>query len=103
MGQSGAHHPAEKREDISRRFYERHQAEVDFSPAVSAILNCMSYVVLQRAGVLTEITYPVTTVTQKNTRVIENILGTFVYRHIKPEYYRGFQQGSFCGVVFNQI
>ena len=80
---------------MHRRFYERHRQEAAFSPVVSAILLPQSYLsleyVLQQHGILTEITYPVTAITIKNTRTITNSLGTFVYRHIQPGLYQGFQ------------
>lgn len=91
---------------MARRFFERHQGRAELMPAVSAILVPQSYLsleyVLQRASVLTDITYPITAVTPKNTREIENPLGTFVYRHVKAALYTGFTQESFAGVIFNQ-
>ena len=91
---------------MTRRFYELHQSHASFAPAVSSIILPQSYVsleyVLQRAGVLTEVTYPITAVTPRNTREIENALGTFVYRHIKSSFYTGFNQENFFGVIFNQ-
>ena len=54
---------------MSRRFYELHRNEASFAPAVSAILLPQSYIsleyVLQRAGVLTDVTYPVTAITHE--------------------------------------
>lgn len=91
---------------MTRLFYERHQGDVSFAAAVSAILVPQSYLsldyILQRAGVLTEVTYPITAVTLKNTRIIENFVGTFVYRHIKTPFYTGFESEEYFGVVFNQ-
>jgi predicted transcriptional regulator of viral defense system len=91
---------------MTRRFYELHQSHASFMPAVSSIILPQSYVsleyVLQREGILTEITYPTTAVTPKNTRSIENVLGTFAYRHIKLSLYTGFKQEVFFGVYFNQ-
>src|SRR3972149_5504782 len=55
----------------------------------------------QRAGVLTEATYPVSAVTTKNTRTIQNDLGTFVFRHIQPVFYTGFSQESFHGMIYH--
>jgi hypothetical protein len=51
---------------------------------------------------MTEVTYPITAVTLKNTSQVENALGTFSYRHIKPSLYTGFSQETFLGVIFNQ-
>jgi predicted transcriptional regulator of viral defense system len=91
---------------MTRRFYELHQSHASFRPMVSSIILPQSYVsleyILQRDGVLTEITYPTTAVTPKNTRTIENVLGTFAYRHIKLSLYTGFNQEVFFGIYFNQ-
>ena len=80
---------------MHRRFYERHRQSPPFSMIVSAILLPQSYLsleyVLQQHNLLTEITYPVTAITPKNTRTLTNDLGTFVYRHIQSKLYRGFQ------------
>jgi len=91
---------------MHRRFYEQHRQDAAFAPAVSAILLPQSYLsleyVLQQRGTLTEITYPVTAITIKNTRTILNSLGTFVYRHIQPELYFGFQITEAYGVPYAQ-
>ena len=90
---------------MTRLFYELHRNQAAFTPAVSTILLPQSYVsleyVLQRAGILTEVTYPVSAVTTKNTRTIQNDLGTFVFRHIQPEFYTGFSQESFHGIIYH--
>src|SRR5271157_3782074 len=79
---------------ITRRFYDQHRADHLFSAAVSAILLPQSYVslefVLQQHNLLTEVTYPITCITMKNTRRIVNSLGTFWYRNIRADLYRGF-------------
>lgn len=89
---------------MPRRFYELHRGDPDFSPAVSAILLPNSYLsaeyILQQFGILTEATYPVTAITPKNSRVIENPLGTFSYRHIQPSLYNGFSIAAYFGIRF---
>jgi hypothetical protein len=91
---------------MHRRFYELHRQEAAFAPVVSAILLPQSYLsleyVLQQASILTEITYPVTAITIKNTRTIVNHLGTFVFRHIQPELYIGFQIMEAYGIHYAQ-
>ena len=91
---------------MTRRFYELHRADADFSPAISAILIPQSYIslefILQRNAVLTEVTYPVSAVTLKNSRLIENKLGTFSYRHIKESLYNGFKISDYFGIPFAQ-
>ena len=90
----------------TRRFYETHRSDENFSMAVSAILIPQSYVslefILQKHSVLTDITYPISAITIKNTRVIENSLSTFTYHHIKDELYRGYRITEYYGVLFAQ-
>jgi predicted transcriptional regulator of viral defense system len=91
---------------MHRGFYELHRQEPAFAPVVSSILLSQSYLsleyVLQQAGILTEITYPVTAITIKNTRTVVNHLGSFVYRHIQPDFYFGFQIMEAYGVPYAQ-
>jgi len=91
---------------MTRHFYERHSLDVDFPPAISAILIPQSYVsleyVLQRHAILSEITYPVTAITIKHARAIENKLGTFTYRNIKEILYTGFNFYEYMGIPFSQ-
>ena len=98
--------PLKKGVYMHRSFYEPHRQEAAFSPVVSAILLPQSYLsleyVLQQHGILTEITYPVTAITIKNTRTITNPLGTFVYRHIQADFYRGFQIAEAYGIPYAQ-
>ncbi len=91
---------------MTRRFFEQHRADVDFAPMVSAILIPQSYLsleyILQRSAILTEMTYPVTAVTLKQTRVFENKLGTFTYRNIKTDVYQGFKFSEYMGIPIAQ-
>jgi predicted transcriptional regulator of viral defense system len=91
---------------LTRRFFELHHADADFSPAISAVIQPQSYVslefILQRRGLLTEITYPVSAVTLKHTLVVKNNLGSFSYRHIQPELYHGFSLAEYLGIRFAQ-
>lgn len=91
---------------MHRHFYEQHRRDTVFSALVSAVLLPQSYLsleyVLQQHAILTEITYPVTAITIKNTRTILNSLGTFVYRHIQPHLYQGFQIMEAYGAPYAQ-
>jgi len=58
--------------------------------------------ILQRNAILTEMTYPVTAVTLKQTRVFENKLGTFTYRNIKADVYQGFIFSEYMGIPIAQ-
>ena len=87
---------------MTRQFYKQHRSEAEFSAMISAILIPQSYVslefVLQRNAILSEITYPVTAITIKQTRVFENKLGTFTYRNIKEDLYTGFENLENWGI-----
>jgi hypothetical protein len=91
---------------MTRFFFDRHSSDADFPAAVSAILLPQSYVstifVLQRAGILTEATFPITAVTMKNTRTITNDIGTFSYQHLDSRFYHGFSQQAYHGITFFQ-
>ena len=87
---------------MTRRFYEQHRADYLFSGAVSTILVPQSYLslefVLQQHNLLTEVTYPITCITTKNTRRIINPIGTFWYRNIRDDLYRGFTISEYFGI-----
>lgn len=89
---------------MTRRFFQLHRADTNFSLAISAILIPQSYVsleyILQKHAILTEVTYPISAVTLKHTRVIENKLGTFTYRNIKEDLYNGFTMSEYMGIPF---
>jgi predicted transcriptional regulator of viral defense system len=91
---------------MTRRFFDLHHADANFAPAISAILIPQSYVsldyILQRNAILTEITYPITAITIKHTRVIENKMGTFTYHNMKEELYTGFTIMDYMGIPFAQ-
>ena len=87
---------------MTRHFFELHRADADFAPMISAILIPQSYLsleyILQRNGILSEITYPITAITLKQTRVFENKLGVFSYRNIKADLYQGFTFSEYMGI-----
>lgn len=91
---------------MTRRFFELHRADADFAPMVSAILIPQSYLsleyILQRNAILTEMTYPVSAVTLKQTRVFENKLGTYTYRNIKADLYQGVTFSEYLGIPIVQ-
>lgn len=98
--------PLKKGLYMTRRFYEQHGKDPAFTAAVSAILLPQSYLsleyVLQQRSILTEVTYPVTCITTKNTHRIKNRIGTFWYRHIRADLYRGFTFSEYMGIRFVQ-
>lgn len=98
--------PLKKGVYMTRRFYEQHRADYLFSAAVSAILIPQSYLslefILQQHNLLTEVTYPITCITTKNTRRIVNPIGTFWYRNIRADLYRGFSITEYFGMRIAQ-
>jgi hypothetical protein len=94
--------PIKKGMYMPRRFFELHSGDANFPAAISAILLPQSYVslefILQRHAILTDVTYPVTGITIKNTRRIVNRAGTFWYRSIRPDLYRGFTISEYFGI-----
>jgi hypothetical protein len=91
---------------MTLRFFKTHQADVDFSLMVSAILIPQSYVsleyILQREGILTDITYPVSAITLKQTRTFENQIGVFTYRNLKASLYTGYTISEYMGVPISR-
>jgi len=91
---------------MTRTFYEQHRADYPFSAAVSAILMPQSYLslefILQQHNLLTEVTYPITCITTKNTRRIVNPIGTFWYRNIRDNLYRDFAITEYFGIRIAQ-
>jgi len=91
---------------MTRRFLEMHRTDADFAPMISAILIPQSYLslefTLQRNGILTEMTFPISAVTLKQTRVFENKLGNFIFRNIKADLYTGFTFSEYMGIPFAQ-
>jgi hypothetical protein len=89
---------------MTRKFYEQRRNDASFSAAVSAIILPQSYLsleyILQRHNILTEVTYPITAVTNKNTRRITNSLGTFWYRNLRADLYHGFAISTYFGIRF---
>jgi hypothetical protein len=85
-------------------FFRSHRRDPDFTAAISAIIYPNSYLslhsILQRAGVLTDLTRVATSVTTRSNRVIENTIGTFSYQHLKPSLYHGYKIKTYFGVSF---
>jgi predicted transcriptional regulator of viral defense system len=89
---------------MSRHFFDQHRRDAEFTAAVSAIILPQSYVsldfVLQQHNLLTDVSYPVTCITLKNTRIIINSIGTFWYRNIRSDLYDGFTIQSYRGIRY---
>ena len=91
---------------MSQEFYYQHKQDMRFTACISAIIKPQSYIsletILQRNGVLTETTYPITAVTLKHTRVFENSIGTFTFRSIKPGLFTGFTPFPYYGIRISE-
>jgi predicted transcriptional regulator of viral defense system len=91
---------------MTRRFYEQRRGDYLFPAAVSAILVPRSYLsleyILRRHSLMTEVTYPITCITTGNTRRIINPIGTFWYRNLRADLYRGFAITEYFGIRIAQ-
>ena len=89
---------------MPRPFYDQHKHEPELAAAVSALLVPQSYVsldyVLQSHHVLTDVTYPVTCITPRNTRTITNLFGTFWYRNLRADLCNGYEPLDFWGIRY---
>ena len=94
--------PIKKGMYMPRQFFVLHSGDANFPAAISAILQPQSYVsmefILQRHAIFTDVTYPITSITIKNTRRIVNRAGTFWYHSIRPDLYRGFTISEYFGI-----
>lgn len=90
---------------ITQNFFIQHRQDERFTLVVSQIINPFSYIssltVLQRANLLTEATYPITAMTQKQTSEVTNLTGTYTYQFIKPDLYTGFSSNDFLGLIYH--
>ena len=86
----------------SRKFFDSHKNDPDFPIMISTILIPQSYAsthfILQRYSILTDVTYTISSITRKQTRIIENSVGIFQYSHIKERLYTGYQLSEYFGV-----
>jgi len=77
-------------------YADNHTLDLNYFYYLANILRYPSYAsgvfVLQNYGVLTDITYPITSITTKSTRKYSNKLGIFVYNSISPKLYIGYER-----------
>jgi hypothetical protein len=76
---------------VDRSLHTRWFLELIANKLTSPSYLSLEYV-LQKNSLLTEATYPVTSITLKTTRRFENKLGIFEYRHLHPGLYSDFEQ-----------
>ncbi len=79
---------------ILKETYDSYSKDANFLNLIANKLRTPSYVsleyVLSKYNILTEATYPITSVTLKTGRTFENKLGTFIYKSIKKELFTGY-------------
>src|SRR3989339_226593 len=79
---------------VTKEYVEKHRMEKEYWYYLGNILRYPSYVsgvyVLQHYHILTEVTYPITSITTKSTRAYSNPLGDFIYYSITPSLYTGY-------------
>lgn len=81
---------------VTKTYLDRHLKETGYFELIAGTLLAPSYLsleyVLQKHNLLTEATYPVTSVTLKTPRRFRNNLGSFVYHRLHPKLYFGFER-----------
>lgn len=81
---------------ITKEYTEKYLSDINYFYYLANILRYPSYVsgvfVLQNKGVLTDITFPITSITTKTTRKYYNKLGSFFYYSISPKLYMGYER-----------
>ena len=81
---------------VTKEYVEKHRMEKEYWYYLGNILRYPSYVsgvyVLQHYHILTEVTYPITSITTKSTRAYSNPLGDFIYYSITPSLYTGYKR-----------
>ena len=80
-------------------YYRIEQKKTEFKEFIASRLRFPSYLsleyVLSKYSLLTEATYPVTSITMKTNRSYQNILGSYAYSHVKSLLYGNFEEVSF--------
>jgi predicted transcriptional regulator of viral defense system len=82
-------------EYVTRSYFEAHKGTDAYLEYMANNLVAPSYLsdvyVLSQHNFLTEITYPITSITLKTPRIIDNVLGHFIYRNVKSELFNGYE------------
>lgn len=84
---------------VTKEYKEKNISDPNYLFYLANILRYPSYVsstyILHKYDILTEITYPITSVTTKTTRTYVNALGNFIYYSISPKLYKGYDRQFF--------
>ena len=89
---------------ITDVYYLKEPKKTEFKEFIASKLRFPSYLsseyVLSKYNLLTEATYPLTSITLKTGRSYQNSLGTYQYSNIKEALYFGFQEVSFYQNIY---
>jgi hypothetical protein len=81
---------------VTKEYKENNISHPNYLSCLANILRYPSYVsgtyILNKYDILTEVTYPITSITTKTTRIYTNKLGSFIYYSISPKLYRGYER-----------
>lgn len=84
---------------MTKEYKEKNISDPNYLLYLANILRYPSYVsgtyILSKHDILTEVTYPITSITTKTTRKYTNQLGNFVYYSISPKLYKGYERQVF--------
>lgn len=86
---------------ITKEYKEKNISDPNYLFYLANVLRYPSYIsgtyILNKHDILTEITYPITSITTKTTRTYTNSLGNFIYYSISPKLYKGYGRLFFKG------
>ena len=90
---------------MTKAAYESHSGEPEFEAAASAIIVPKSYLsmesVFKLEGISNGNPKKITCITKGNTRSIKNTIGTFTYRHVKPEIFNHYGIREYHGILIS--
>ncbi len=88
---------------MTRPYFESHRKDADFTAAVSGLILSQSYLsmdsVFRREKIARTPENVITCITSGNTRTIQNPIGIFQYRHVKPELFNHFALKPYQGLL----
>lgn len=81
---------------VAEEYKKEHGADVNYLYYLANVLRYPSYVsgafILQNKGALTDVTFPITSMTRKTTRKYYNKIGDFFYYSISSKLYIGYER-----------
>lgn len=87
---------------MTREFYLSNKGDFDFVGMIASVVAPQGYLsteyVLYNHGVMTEVVMAYTGMTSGKTQRVASSLGSYVFRHIKPELYGGYEEKPAWGV-----